>query len=198
MFGKFISFLTVYIKDDIRKEGTTGPPFAYPPGDEKLLEIISRTAEMVVRRDLNVEMFEAYIATQNRDEENPEMAFLQGGLGAEFFRWKIHCVQNNIPCDQYMPRGEPRHARGHLNNDSRAELANILHELTGTKESIKSATNWISQHCYSIGDVVSLIDIEINSNIDYDKKLYIFYVVNDVLGYWLVFIIFLISKYVKF
>lgn len=139
---------------------------------------------MVVRRDLNVEMFEAFVGLQNQEEENPDMAFLQGGIGSEFFRWKIHCVQNNLPCDQFVARGEIRHVRGQLSTEGRAELANILQELTGTKESIKSATNWISQHCFSIADVVSLIDIEINSNIEYDKKLYIFYVVNDVLGYW--------------
>ena len=71
-----------------------------------------------------------------------------------------------------------------LTPTDRKELSDILQALTGTKESIKSATNWITQHSYMVSDVVSMIDIEINSKIDYEKKLFIFYVVNDVLGYW--------------
>ena len=160
----------------------TGPPFAYPPSDEKLHNIIVQTAGMVVRRELNVEMFEAFVALKQSD--NSQLGFLLGGQGAEYFRWKIHCLQNNIPDDQYVPRGDHRHARGQLSAENRKEFSEILQELSGTKESIKSATNWISQHCYTISDVVSMVDIEINSNISYDKKLYIFYVVNDVLGYW--------------
>jgi hypothetical protein len=60
----------------------------------------------------------------------------------------------------------------------------MLQGLTGTKESIKTATNWISQHCYYASDVVATIDSEINSSVPYEKKLFIFYVVNDVLGHW--------------
>ena len=94
----------------------------------------------------------------------------------------------SFPDDQYVPRSDHRarkvHYNGTLTGEDRKELSDLLQALTGTKESIKNATNWISQHCYYASDVVSTMDIEINSNISYEKKLFIFYVVNDTLGYW--------------
>jgi len=175
--------------DDRPSHMGPAPPFGYPPPDELLKKQIVRTSDMIVRRNLDAEKFSAFVALKDHDDAalSKSMGFLLGGTGGEYFRWRTYCAFNNMPDDQYVPRADHRarklHYNGTLTGEDRKELSDLLQALTGTKESIKSATSWISQHCYYASDVVSTMDIEINSNISYEKKLFIFYVVNDTLGY---------------
>ena len=76
-----------------------------------------------------------------------------------------------------------------MSYEDRHEFFSILENLTGTKESIKSAKNWIADRSTYSHDIVDFLDKFINdSNLSPDKQLYIVYLINDVLYHWFVFI----------
>ena len=76
------------------------PPFAAAPADGALAQRILKLAEFVHR---NGPAFEVQV--RNKQGSSPDYAFLNWGLGSDYYRWAHFCIQRNLPVDQPLPDG---------------------------------------------------------------------------------------------
>eukprot|EP00899_Mesostigma_viride_P022306 jgi/Mesvir1/325/Mv22733-RA.1 len=77
------------------------PRPAAPPTDSEVKKRIDKTAEYVNK---NGPQFEGLM--QEKQRNNPEYEFLFGGEHAEYYRFMLYCLRNNIPPDQhFVPAG---------------------------------------------------------------------------------------------
>lgn len=68
------------------------PTFTPAPGDGALSQRISKLAQFAARNGPSfVQLIKA------KQAANPEYGFLQGGEGADFWRWTLHCAIHGIP-----------------------------------------------------------------------------------------------------
>lgn len=98
--------------------------------------------------------------------------------------------QAHMPPQSYMGHGRPEYDQstesfkglsGPLPSDVAAELQNVLSNLTGTKESIKSAKIWFTQRSPFAPALAEALRDRVFATDDSERQLHIIYLANDIL-----------------
>lgn len=137
-----------------------------------------KTATYVAR---NGKRFEDMV--RQREGSNPKFSFLHElGEGGPYFKWKVYCFQNGISAEdqedmmrEAFPSPEPA---------EQENFVGMLASLSGSKEHIRALRSWIvaqeeSRAC--IHWICEQLRHRILSNTDFNARLHIIYVINDVL-----------------
>jgi len=162
------------------------PKPAPPPDDADAKTTIDRAAAYCTK---NGPAFEEM--TRAKQAGNPKFAFLSGGAGSEYYRWRIWCLQNrwsDEQIEQQIASMKPAAAAGttaeNLGAASAAEakeFRDLLAKLTGSKDSIRQTKSWVVGHEHCIGFVSSELCKKVEGANDFKTRLNHLYLINDIL-----------------
>lgn len=168
------------------------PTFVAAPADPALKERISLLAKYVAQ---NGPSFLELVRSKQAD--NPEYAFLRDPHGYAYFRWVLFCALHSLPPDQppHVQHGAqtaaasgvlppPSQQAQQLPPDVAAAFQQILDSLTGSKESIKAASQWLvacaPQHGPGLARMVAQ-RLAAPAALDADRQTHLLYLCNDAL-----------------
>eukprot|EP01112_Ceratiomyxa_fruticulosa_P011294 TRINITY_DN3052_c0_g2_i1.p1 TRINITY_DN3052_c0_g2~~TRINITY_DN3052_c0_g2_i1.p1 ORF type:complete len:576 (-),score=147.14 TRINITY_DN3052_c0_g2_i1:51-1778(-) len=178
--------------------GGAQPTPTLPPTNQEEQKIIDGLAGFVSRSGPTFEN-----TVRLRERTNPKFSFLyNAGPSYDYYIWKLHCLNNGISPEQgyhlaldyarrYLGYVSPppqqqfdaneNNATGSLTAEELEEFHRILGALEGTKDSIRTAKNWILQHSKEAKAVCQVLQTFTHSLTQSSRRLYVVYLVNDVL-----------------
>ncbi|EKX46196.1 hypothetical protein GUITHDRAFT_107814 [Guillardia theta CCMP2712] len=163
---------------DVPAQGESAPvkaPIAFPPLDPELLSTIDKTSGYVAR---NGKAFEDMI--REREGANPKFTFLrEKGEGCEYFRWRVYCLQMKF--EKHEMDAMLREAFPPLGEEDLNTFKEMLTSLTGSKDHIRSMRAWIMSHEENVEFICEHFHARIISIKEFQPRLHIVYVLNDVL-----------------
>lgn len=78
------------------------PAFAYAPADSSLAERIQLLVKYAMTNGTSfIDMM------KQKQRGDPKFSFLEGGEGADYFRWHLYCSAYQLPSDRPLPAGVP-------------------------------------------------------------------------------------------
>eukprot|EP00462_Mataza_sp_D1_P017568 CAMPEP_0175173384 /NCGR_PEP_ID=MMETSP0087-20121206/32016_1 /TAXON_ID=136419 /ORGANISM="Unknown Unknown, Strain D1" /LENGTH=438 /DNA_ID=CAMNT_0016464675 /DNA_START=8 /DNA_END=1321 /DNA_ORIENTATION=- len=168
-----------------------------PPRPPATYEVKDKIDKLVTYLLRNGAEFERMI--QEKQQNNPDFAFLFGGPDHEYYRWRLWCMQNGSSedmlqqqLDTYHPNATapppvtplPPGSATSMPAELEMELAQIFSTVNGSKESIKTARKWImshaNQHQARIAECMGL-KMSALCRQPFQTRLHLLYLLNDVL-----------------
>ncbi|EKX30799.1 hypothetical protein GUITHDRAFT_149666, partial [Guillardia theta CCMP2712] len=117
---------------------------------------------------------------REREGANPKFTFLrEKGEGCEYFRWRVYCLQMKF--EKHEMDAMLREAFPPLGEEDLNTFKEMLTSLTGSKDHIRSMRAWIMSHEENVEFICEHFHARIISIKEFQPRLHIVYVLNDVL-----------------
>eukprot|EP01120_Amphizonella_sp_Union-15-10_P012438 TRINITY_DN5519_c0_g2_i1.p1 TRINITY_DN5519_c0_g2~~TRINITY_DN5519_c0_g2_i1.p1 ORF type:complete len:639 (+),score=147.82 TRINITY_DN5519_c0_g2_i1:61-1977(+) len=163
----------------------SGPPAELIPINTDQQKVIDKMAEFVVR---NGPAFEENLKEKQKD--NPKFSFLfEDNEYYEYYKWKIYDIRNNSrssdgskpSTSEQSSQNDPFQAFEPLSDEDVLTFTSIIDTLVATKDAIRGAKDFIMERSDKAKDIAAFLADRVKRSPDFDTKLNIIYVVNDVL-----------------
>lgn len=114
---------------------------------------------------------------------NPEYAFLEGGVGADYYQWYLYASLSGI--DPHMapaaPGPGPVQSVRPLPVEDERQWTAILESLTGSRDSIRNGQKWFTAHQHQACQLAAMLEEQLLGCHNATRQLHLLWLANDIL-----------------
>lgn len=125
---------------------------------------------------------------REKQQGNPEYAFLYGGEHSAYYQWALHAARSGWSpeaadaqaASYFQQHGAPT-TSAPLTPQEESQIQSILGSLTRSKESIRVSKEWIMSHCHNGDAIAAQMLRAVGRSSSFDQKLNLVYLLSDVM-----------------